>query len=413
MSEQYTPGDSLPMQLAAIRCCVSGNSGLNAILNALSDDHFGDERVLQLFSACREIDMNGTQVTVDTISAHLAAEKGVADASDVLESVMQAPEADPDFIIRSLTKIRSRQLSHDLGVYLTSQQGAKDGVQEAVAKVNKFLLSHSNMNSEPVQTLTDFMLNIDKPGDKPLIITPGFGEMDQYYRIRPGTLNLVGAPPGTGKTAFLLNIALNVAEQGHDCLFISLEVPEFDLKARAAAIQSGVSAFRMKEKDLMPVEVEHVQAVAAQRMAATNRFHHIAPAKMHVDQLKSEVDRWVASDGIKLILLDYLQVMQAPKSHSKEYEKVSYIGEVLTQTAKATGIPIIAAASTSRSESGKQTMHSLRGSGTLEFNAHTICMLSRDEADKSILIASLVKNRDGGLWEMPLQYDFATQRIHV
>lgn len=411
MSEQYTPGDSLPMQLAAIKCCLSGKQPLSLLLGSLSDEHFGDERVLGLFGACREIDMNGTAVTLDTLGAYMSADMGIGDPQELLDAIEAAPTADAGFIIKSLTKIRARQLSHELGTYLTSQQGAKDGIQEAVARVNKFVMSYSTMSSERVQTLSEFMADIDKPGDKPLIILPGFGEMDLYYRIRPGTLNLVGAPPGTGKTALLLNMALNAAAQGHNVLFISLEVPDFDLKARASAIMAGVSAFRTKEKSLEPVEVAQVQAIGQQRKDIIDRFHHIAPAKFHVDQCKAEVDKWTASHDIKAVYLDYVQAAQAPKSHAREYDKVSYIGDVLTQTAKATGIPIVAAASTRRSESGQQTMHDLRGSGTLEFNAHTICMLSRDPDDKSILNADLVKNRDGGLYGIALRYQFETQRI--
>lgn len=407
----YTPGDTLPLQLSALQCCLSSQAGRNEILLSLGEDHFQDERVLGLISGVREMALAGYDVNPSSLSTYMEAEKGM-DASDVIVEAMAAPPATPRFVVKSLTALRGRQLATELGQYLSSEQAAKDGIGEILSRINKFSLTYSSMATERVASLAEFMANIDKPGDKPLIILPGMGEIDKHYRFRPGTFNVVGAPPGIGKTALLMNMGVNALYQGHNILTISLELTDMDLKARATAMIAGVSAFRAKEKTLYPVEVEQVKSVAYSEADKIARFHSIAPAKMQVDAVQAEIQKWMASHDIKIVYLDYLQRLQAPSRYKSEYERVTYASETLTAIAKSTGIPIVAASATKRLGNGEEhSMHSLKSSGQIEFDGHTIAMLSRDKDNKNIMFLDLVKNRDGGLWGAQLYYDFETQRI--
>lgn len=413
MSE-YKPSDTTPMQLAAIRSCVTGAA--DEVLMCLSADHFSDERMLSAFESVRQMRLDGYAITPESLGSYMEAERGADDARALIAEAVAMPAGEAKLVIKALTKMRGRQMSADLGEYLLSHQAAKDGMDAILSRINQFTLSFAGMNTEPQQTLVEFMDNIDKPGDKPLIILPGFGELDNHYRIRPGTMNIIGAPPGIGKTACLLNIAANAAEQGHDNLIISLEVPSFDLKARLTAMSAGVSAFRTKEKVLGAAEMAQVQSVAQAHRETLSRVHYIAPAKMHVDALHGEIEKWVATKNIKMVALDYCQRLQAPPKHNgREYERVTYVSEQMTQIAKATGIPIVAASATRRKHAdergGEPSMHDLRSSGAIEFDAHTILMLSRDKDNRNILHADIAKNRDGGLMGIDLYYDFETQRI--
>lgn len=407
---EYKPSDSLPYQLTAIHSMLSG--GLDEMVSTLSDEHFGDERALTIWSNCKKMRLSGYEVTPQSVREFVLAEAGDTDAAALVDEAVNVPLVSPALAVRTLTTMRARQLASELGRYLVSQDAAKDGVEAVVSKIARFSMSYSVITSEQYQTLGDFMANIDKPGDKPLIITPGFGEIDKHLRFRPGTMNLLAAPPGVGKTATLLNMAVNAGYQGHASLTISLEMPAYDLNARLTAIIAGVSAFNVKEKSLSQEEIAHILAVRGSYDQLIDRVNLIAPPKMQVDALLAEITKWKKARDIKIVYLDYAQILDAPGK--SEYEKVTYISETITQTAKICGLPIVAVSSTRRKgkdEVGGPSMHDLRSSGRLEYDSNTITMVSRDKDNKNILHMDIVKSRDGSLMGCDLYYDFTTQRI--
>lgn len=406
----YKPTDTLPYQLSAIHVCLSG--GLGELIPVLSDEHFADPRALAVYSAAKQMQLLGYEVSVQSAKDFLMAESGDTDAVEFISEAVSSPLVSPALAARTLTTMRARQMASELGKYLVGQDAAKDGVDAVVAKIMKFSMNYSVITSEQFQTLGDFMGNIDKPGDRPLVITPGFGKMDDHLRYRPGTMNLLAAPPGVGKTALLLNMAVNAAYQGHSSLIISLEMPSYDLNARLTAILAGVSAFNVKEKRLSQQEIDHVLSVRREYAQTIDKINLVSPHKMQADALLPEILKWRKSKDIRIVFVDYAQLLRAPGK--SEYERVTHISEVITQTAKVANVPIVAVSSTRRKaagEEGNPSMHDLRSSGQLEYDSNTITMASRDKDNKNILNLDLVKNRDGGLFGCSLDYDFVTQRI--
>lgn len=406
----YKPTDTLPYQLSAINVCLSG--GLSDLIPVLSDEHFSDERALAVYSCAKQMQLFGYDVSIQSTKDFLLAEHGNTDAVALIEEASLTPLVSPALAARALTTMRARQMASDLGKYLVGQDAAKDGVEAVVARIMKFSMNYSVITSEQFQTLGDFMGNIDKPGDRPLVITPGLGKIDDFLRFRPGTMNLLAAPPGVGKTALLLNMAVNAAYQGHSSLIISLEMPSYDLNARLTAILAGVSAFNVKEKRLGQQEINHILSVRGEYAQTIDRINLVSPTKMQADALLPEILKWRKSKDIRIVFVDYAQLLRAPGK--SEYERVTHISEVITQTAKVAGVPIVAVSSTRRKaagEEGNPSMHDLRSSGQLEYDSNTITMLSRDKENKNILNLDLVKNRDGGLLGCSLDYDFITQRI--
>lgn len=404
----YKPSDTRPIQLAALRSCLSSQDSLDTMMVSLGEAHFPD--VPDVFTSIKELYASGSTVDRASLEAHLVAEKGIG--PEIVAEVMDSPSMDVQVAIRSLRVMKSRLEGFKLGEYLVSQEAARDNIDAVVNRINKFSLTYAKLTEEKIPSLVEFMASMDKNYVRPPVIHPGLGEIDKHYRFRAGTFNLVVAPPGVGKTALLLNLAVNAAKQGYPTLTISLEVPEFDLNARLASIVSGVSAHSIREGLLSDGELAHVRHVAAKEAGLIGLVNTIAPAKMQVDALQGIINRWIGTHGIKAVFADYAQKFDAPGK--SEYERVTYISEVMTQVAKITGIPIIAASSTRRRASddkGPASMHDIRSSGQMEFSAHTIAILSRDKDNKNIMRLDLEKNRDGGLWGTDLFYDFTTQRI--
>ena len=406
----YKPSDTRPMQLSAIRACLTGRERADAIIYALHEEHFTAPDVAAAYKAIKAMHSQGYDITADSVSLYMEAEGGFGPS--IVDEACAMPEVDPRVSVRALTIMRGREEAFKLGEYLSSSKAATDGIDAIVAKANEFSLSYAKMTAEKATPLSQFMQEVDKPAERPRIIVPGLGEIDKHYRIRPGTFNVIAAPPAVGKTAIMLNMAVNAARSGHPSLTISLEVPEYDLNARITAIVAGVSAFRVKEGVLTDAEKAVVKGAAITKGHIVDNIHKIAPAKLQIDSLQSIINKWVDSHGIHVVYFDYLQRAQA--GTKQEYERVTYVSETMAQVAKITNIPIVAVSSTRRraaSETGPMGMHDLRSSGQIEFDAHTVAILSRDPDNKNILNLDLSKNRDGGLWGASLYYDFSTQRI--
>ncbi|TXH55445.1 MAG: hypothetical protein E6Q97_08805 [Desulfurellales bacterium] len=406
----YKPSSTRPLELAAISACASGQERLDRLMMSLHDEHFSEEDTKALFVAVREMYQGGYAVDPSTLRSYVESEKGMA--PEVVDEACSIPVTDPRVVVKSLTTMRGRRGAHELGEYLVSQDAAKDGMDAIIGRINKFTLVYSKTSHERNVSLSEFMDKIGMVADRPTIIHPGFGEIDTYYRFRPGTLNTIAAPPGVGKTALLLNMANNAARAGHKSLIISLEVPDFDLRARLTAIMCGVPASAVRDKMLSEQQIDHIRAIAAQNQGIVDNINVEAPAKMSVDAVQAMINRYVATKGIGIVFLDYLQSLSS--TGKSEYDRVTYTSETLSQTAKVTGIPIVAASSTRRKSAGDKddaTMHDMRASGQIEFDSHTIAMVKRNKDNKNLLEFELVKNRDSACWGTTLYYDFITQRI--
>lgn len=396
------------MQMAALRGCLSGSDQIDLVMSSLGEEHFPD--LLDVFKHTKELYATGARVDDGSLGSYLLAEHGIGPG--IVQEIMAVPVIDPRVVIRSLRVLRSRHEGYRLGEYLVSQEAAGEDIDAVVNRINKFSLTYAKLNEEKIPSLMEFMAGMDGNYVRPPVIMPGLGEIDEHYQYRAGTLNLIVAGAGIGKTALMCNLAVNAAYQGFPSLTISLEVPEFDLKSRFAAIVAGVSAQSIRRGTLSSGELAHIRDMASKRSDAINLVNTIAPARMNVDSLQGIINKWVGSHGIKMVLLDYAQKCDAPGK--SEYERVTHIADVLTQVAKITNVPIIAASSMRRRAPGDKdsaSMSDIRSSGQLEYGANTIAILGRDKENKNLMTLDLDKNRDGARMGTTLFYDFMTQRI--
>jgi len=102
----------------------------------------------------------------------------------------------------------------------------------------------------------------------------GFAAHDSLVgTFLPGTLNLVAARPGMGKTAYLLSMAVHQASLGIKALFFSLEIDSSQVAARVLAMKSGVSLMRLLRREISQEEIQSIQHHAANSFAALQRAY--------------------------------------------------------------------------------------------------------------------------------------------
>jgi len=411
----YTPPDTTAQELAVLRACFAG-ADASKILRRASDPMFGDEGRKSVFLSLKRLQRSGCPITPENVVLDLKAdacmEEGVAQA--LVDGIMaQPPVTGVDFILDALAKMRARQLLYELGQAIASHEVVTGPIEAALTTINQFVLSQYTLSKEPMESLTEILSRLRKRTEKPRILKPGMGKLDLTYRIRPGSVNVIGADSGTGKTSFALNFLLNIAREGSHAAMISIEMTNEELGFRLAAMEAGVDCQRMEDGELTDLEWATVDHIRMTRSDTHDRVHCMEPSGMTIEELHAAILDAIAKYDVKCVFVDYLQRIRADgKTINTVTDKVAYVSECLAGIAKSTGVPIVALSQLNRSD-GKKGMSNLKNSSQIEHDAHTILMLSStagaDEGNDRVILAELVKNRKGPKSEDALLLNLPTQ----
>ncbi len=221
---------------------------------------------------------------------------------------------------------------------------------------------------------------------------------DKLMSLRPGGLYILAARPGVGKTSFALKITGNITgapEHARRALFVSLEVDKVDLLKKLVSAEGGLEFKKIEEGRLDEAEMEMLAGTLS--AIKTWKLDLMDVSDLTVQGLRSVVKRRKLETGdLDLVVLDYLQLLNASKPDMNEYEKVSEISRVLKIMARELKIPVLALSQMSRdSEKGATTtarppkLSDLRGSGSIEQDADAVIFMHRVDAGDG-------QNNEGG-----------------
>ncbi len=227
--------------------------------------------------------------------------------------------------------------------------------------------------------------------------------------LKPGEMFVLAARPSIGKTSLALNMMSNIAlneTRSTAVGFFSLEMTARQLGVRLLCTESGFS-----ERDFYDGNVTNLTKLtqAAQRIGEAQIFIDPTPA-LRIRELRSKARRMHSMNNIKVLFIDYLQLMKAEIRSDSRQEEVSTISSGIKALAKELNIPIVVLAQLNRevekSATGTPKLSHLRESGAIEQDADIVAFLHRDrdeQKDKSAeynikgLPSKLIieKNRNG------------------
>ena len=213
----------------------------------------------------------------------------------------------------------------------------------------------------------------------------GFHDLD---KITSGWQNsdliIIAARPAMGKTALVLSMAKNMAVNYNTALAVfSLEMSKIQLVNRLISNVAELEGEKIKSGQLSPLEWQQLFA----------RIKYLTGAPLYIDdtpslsifELRTKARRLVREHAVRMIIIDYLQLMNASgmKFGSREQE-VSMISRSLKQLAKELNIPIIALSQLNRSvesrtDGKRPQLSDLRESGAIEQDADIVCFIHRPE----------------------------------
>ncbi len=217
-------------------------------------------------------------------------------------------------------------------------------------------------------------------------IPSGFDNVDKLTSgWQPSDLIIVAARPGMGKTALTLSMARNMAvNSGIPVAFFSCEMSSVQLITRLISSETGLSSEKLRTGRLEKHEWEQLN-VKVKALENAPLFIDDTPS-LSIFDLRAKARRLASQHGIKLIIIDYLQLMTAgsnQKGGNREQE-ISTISRNLKALAKELNVPVIALSQLSRAVetrggSKRPILSDLRESGAIEQDADIVSFIYRPE----------------------------------
>lgn len=198
--------------------------------------------------------------------------------------------------------------------------------------------------------------------------------------FQPGDLIILAARPSMGKTSLALNVAVNAARSGIGVGIFSLEMAAEQLTLRLLSTESGVDHQKIRNATLSSQEWIEITHVAGE--LADMKLFIDDTAGINIMELRAKARQLKAKSDVKMLVVDYLQLLNSSRRHENRHQEVSEISRFLKALAKELALPIIALSQLSRavdSRMDKRPMLSdLRESGAIEQDADVIMFLYRD-----------------------------------
>lgn len=241
-------------------------------------------------------------------------------------------------------------------------------------------------------------------------VPSGFPTLDKITNgWQPSDLIILAARPSVGKTAFSLNLARNAAvDHNIPVAFFSLEMSSIQLAMRLMTSESGLSADKIKGGVKLVDDEWNLLEQSLKRLQKAPLYID-ETASLPVMEFRSKVKALVKQKHVRLVFVDYLQLMQGPSdTKGMREQEVAAISRLLKATAKELNVAIIALSQLSRNavqrkeSNGKPILSDLRESGSIEQDADLVLFLHRpeflglsDEKDKEKTQLIIAKHRNG------------------
>ncbi len=417
------PPQALDVEEAVLGAMLLEPSCVDAALEELTPSCFYSEKHRMIFEAMSSLVLEHVSVDFITVSSKLK-ERGDLEAvggavvlANLSEKVGSA--AHIEYYIKILKqKTIQRELitaSHEIlhDAYDDSVK-VDDLIDSAQSKIYDAIQSNVRKEVQDIGSIiNEAMTEIQEAQESTGLagVPSGFHSIDAVTQgWQKSDLIILAARPSVGKTAFSLNLARNAAVDHHmPVAFFSLEMSALQLAKRLMTSESGLSADKIKGgKKLESYEWEQLE-YKLKALAAAPLYIDDTPG-IQLMEFRTKAKNLVKNKGVRLIVVDYLQLMQGPvELRGMREQEVAAISRTLKATAKELNVPIIALSQLSRQAvqrqggGGKPVLSDLRESGSIEQDADMVIFihrpdyvgLSENPEDKEKTQIIIAKHRNG------------------
>ena len=393
------PPQALEVEEAVLGAMLIEPSAVDTALEELSASCFYDPRHRMIFEAMTELVNEHMSVDIITTSTKLR-DKGNLEAvggpvalAGLSEKVGAA--AHIEYYVRIL---KQKSIQRDLitASYEILKQSYDDSVKvddlidQAQSKIYNAIQNSQKKELQDIgSVINEAMKEIENNQNSSGLngVPSGYQSLDRVTRgWQRSDLIILAARPSVGKTAFALNLARNAAvDYNMPVAVFSLEMSALQLVMRLMTTESGLPADKLKGgSKLEPWEWQQLET----KLAALSK------APLYIDdtpsiplmEFRTKIKRLVKSKGVRLVIVDYLQLIQGPTElRGMREQEVAAISRTLKATAKELNVPIIALSQLSRDavkrqgSNGKPQLSDLRESGSIEQDADMVIFIHRPD----------------------------------
>lgn len=425
---------NLDIEKSILASLLLNKNAVPMVINKINYEVFYDLRHQSIFSAMTDMYNNNEPIDLVTVGQKLQHKADMYE-DNVPYFLMKLSDSfyqlsNLNGYMDLLIDLYKRRKAYEMAKRLESE--ALDNsieVDELLPSINKQLIDIQEFGDIDEKTISDIIMTINETRDRKssgelLGHTTGYNALDATLGgWCPPDLVIVAARPGMGKTAMMLSSIY------HACIvnklptaIFSLEMSSEQLGERLESIASEIALKRLRMNLIEGAERKHLLKTDDKIIASP--LYIDDSGGISVSHLRAKATIWKQKYGIKLIFIDYLQLMSGlSKNNQNREQEVSYISRSLKALAKDLGVPIIALSQLSRrvEERGDKMpqLSDLRESGSIEQDADAVIMLMRpayyeinetftisgkEYNPSDLVLCKVEKNRHGKTANIPLRF---------
>ncbi len=393
----------------------------------ITEDDFYNRQYGVLFQSMVELNNEGKPVDLVTLQNRLR-EKDVPAEVSSLEFVRDLITAVPTSAnIRHYATIVAekstlRRLIRASDEVINSCYMGKESLETILEDTEKSIfniIQYRNTNEfVPIrQVVLNAMERIERASKNKGNVTgiaTGFIDLDyKTAGMQPADLILIAARPSMGKTAFALNIAQYVAFKSNEAIAIfSLEMSREQLVNRLFSLESRVDSQHIRTGNLSDREWEDL--IEGAGIVGKSQLIIDDTPGIGISELRSKCRKLKMEHNIKMVVIDYLQLMSGSGKTDSRQQEVSEISRALKALAREINVPVIALSQLSRAveqrPDHRPMLSDLRESGAIEQDADVVMFLYRDDyyhkdtEKKGIAEVIIAKQRNGPIGTVELAW---------
>ncbi|GEQ85802.1 replicative DNA helicase [Patiriisocius marinistellae] len=430
------PPQAIDLEEVVLGAMMIDKKGVDEVIDILNPDVFYKEAHQHIFEAIHTLFVNSEPVDLLTVSSQLKRSLTLEQAGGEFYLIQLTQKVSSSahiefhariilqkFIQRSLIKISNEIIEESYD----EATDVFDLLDTAESKLYDITQGNIKRSSETAQDLViQAKKRIEEIANQEGLsgVPSGFELVDKLTSgWQPSDLIIIAARPGMGKTALTLSMARNMAVQHNiPVAFFSCEMSSVQLITRLISSETGLSSEKLRTGNLEKHEWEQLN-VKVKGLEKAPLFIDDTPS-LSIFDLRAKARRLASQHGIKMIMIDYLQLMTAGgnKNGGNREQEISTISRNLKALAKELNIPVIALSQLSRAVetrggSKRPLLSDLRESGAIEQDADIVSFIYRPEYYKieewddeensptdgqaEFIVA---KHRNGGLDEIRLRF---------
>ena len=376
-------------------CLLEDNTEVyDSVTPIVQSDDFYLHRCKILFDTIGALALQNKPINDVAVLEHLKAVKGVDEVGGIagllaITAKASTPTEALFFAHTVVEKSRLRSLMRSCRLAVEDVESEEKGYEVIRAELEDCIFStpipsqSSARIGDSAKELMEDIKRMQSGEYEPDVVKTHTNKLDEYLGnrgIAAGEVMTVAAPTSCGKSALALYIALQaVTKDAHPCGIFSLEMPQKQLTKRLTQVMSGVNIRSVEENVATEEQMTRVNDTINTLSDLPIFTSH---SVKNADDLCSQTRQFVHKYGVKLLVIDYLQLVPFDASKGKA-EGISNISHKIKQMAIDLNIAVILLAQVNRegAKNGRLKLYDLKDSGDIENDADIVLLMYPTDGD--------------------------------